>query len=108
MGHEIFHGGENFCDAGLIIGSQKGCAVSGDQRISDIILQIWKFIRRKGDAIELNGFTIIVMNDMRHDTIAFGIRTGIHMGNKANGRSVGICCRQGSHDIAVTIHYSIS
>ena len=48
------------------------------------------------------------MNNMRHDTIAFGIGAGIHMGDKTDGGSVGIGGRQSSHDIAVAIHYSIS
>ena len=98
---------QNLSDTGLVVRTQQGGAVGGDEGMALETAEHRVFLRREDmpAALEQNIAAVIVLDDLRLHTDAVELRSGIHMGNKAH-RGLVLITRSGRDfpiDIAVLL-----
>ncbi len=112
MLYQILHGGHDFCHAGLVIGPQKGGSVGGDERLAHVVQHFGELFRlelQAGNALEVNGAAVVVLNDLRLDIGPAGVGGGIHVSDEAHGRYVlAQIGREGSHHVSVFIQVHLN
>ncbi len=99
-------------DAGLVVGSQQGCAVGGDDVVADLALER-RIVRRPdhlgGIGRQHDVAAAIVFHELRLDVLARAVGRRVHMRAEADHRHLfrrgG---RNGRIDIAVLVEMGIS
>ena len=98
---------QDLSDAGLVVRTQQGGAIGGDEGMALEAAEHRVFLRREdmSAALEQDIAAVIVLDDLRLHTDAVELRSGIHMGNKAH-RGLVLITRSGRDfpiDIAVLL-----
>ena len=107
MLHDIFRRCHNFRHAGLVIRPQKGSPIRSNQRMPLEKRQFREISHPHGQLfIQTDILAVIIFYHLGLDICPTHVRTGIHMGYKANDRAVltSRCGRYRAHGIPVGIH----
>ena len=91
MFHDELGGGHDFGHSGLVICSEQGVAVGGDQGLAHIVLQLGEFLGVEFHALELvedDGLAVVVLHYAWLDAAAGGVGGGVHMGDESYGGDV--------------------
>ena len=111
MFHDVLGGGHDFGHSGLVIGSEQGVAVGGDQGLTDIVQQLGKFFRVENHAfslVESDGLAVIIFDNPWLDTASRSIGRGVHMGDESYGGDVLFYVGgDGGHQVAVFVQLYI-
>ena len=87
----ILHGIHDFGDAGLVVSSQKGCAVCCDDGLALVVQQFRELARLQAqarNALERNVSSVIVLYDLRLHIVSGSVRSRVGMGYETHGRHV--------------------
>ena len=108
---EISHCRNNFCDTGLIIGSQQRFSIGNYQIFPLVVKQFRKLCRTQYYplfSIKHDLRTVIIFHDARCHILATHIRTRIHMGNKTDSGNFLIRIRRkGGEKITVFVQCNL-
>ena len=108
---EFFHGGHDFCDSGLVVGSEERRSVGCDERATLEPFERREIIdfQRGPGAFEQNVSTVVVFDDLRLGGNTRKIRRGIHVADEPDGGVVFslCCCWQQPIDVAVFVHFHL-
>ena len=111
MFHDVLGGGHDFGYSGLVVGSEQGVAVGGDQGLAHIVLQLGEFFRVENHAfslVESDGLAVIIFDNPWLDTASRSIGRGVHMGDESYGGDVLFYVGgDGGHQVAVFVQNDI-
>ncbi|MNC31246.1 hypothetical protein D3C75_795610 [compost metagenome] len=109
VGDQISHSRHDFGDARFVVGTQKRCAVSGDQSLALVAGKLRVSCYRQNGAlcgVQYNVLTVVILNQLRVHISAAEVLGCVHMGQKTDDRHRGFVRigRQGGHDVAVLVN----
>ena len=106
LGQQLLHGGQNFCDARLVVRAEQRSAVCDDQVLADAAAQDREILGAEHRIFVQCDVAARVFHDTRLDVPAGAVRRGVHMGNEADGGRTGRA-GHGAVDIAVRVDAGI-
>ena len=104
--HQFLDGGQDLCDTGLVVGTQKGRSVGDDQVLADVVGQTGKIGRGEDVVVIETDVAARILDNARTDVGTGAVGRGVHMGDQADDGSAGRA-RNGAVDIAVGIHIGV-
>ena len=107
---EVAHCLYDFSDARLVVCTEQGSSISYDDVLALVRLEFWEFFYAGDDArTEFDILAVVVLDDASLDVFSAGIRTGVHVRDEADGRSLflGIAL-QGGVDVAHVVHLYVA
>ena len=100
----------DLCNAGLIIGTEKGRTIADDEILALINIETWELLRTEDDVLFLiqdDVLSIVVLDDAWLDVVARQLQCSIHVRCEADRRNIlcdALACRDGGINSAVLIH----
>ena len=112
MFHYILNRVHNLSDSSLVISSEQGRAIGGNEGLTEVRKHFRKLGRLQiepRNALEGNVGAIVVFDDLRLDVSARSIRRCVNVGNESELRSRSVNIRRdATHYIAVLIKFSLN
>ena len=109
--NQIFHSRQYLGNSRFIIRPQKRVTVRNNQICSDIIHQFREIIRWQRESLFLvqqDIISLVILYNLRFHVFTRHIRTGIHVSDETDRRTLSICIsRYKPHNIPVIIHCNI-
>ena len=107
---EVAHCLYDFSDARLVVCTEQGSSICYDDVLALVRLEFREFFYAGDDArTEFDILAVIILDDAGLDVFSAGIRTGVHVRDEADGRSLflGIAL-QGGVDVAHIVHLYVA
>ena len=106
--HYILHCVHDFSYSGLVVCSEQGCAVCGDEGLALVLGHFREVCNCQSQArntFELHVASVVVLDDLRLDVCARRVRGGVDMRDESDCRNIILAAvgRNRSHDVAVFV-----
>ena len=105
--HEVFRGGHNLRNAGLVVGAQQRRAVGVDQGVALEEGQLGEVRNpHRQLAVQCDVAAVVLLDDVGFDILAAHVGRGVHMGDEPDHRGILATRRRrdGAHHVTVLIH----
>ena len=107
MLHDVLHRVHDLGHAGLVVRTQKGCAVGGDERLPHImkhLRELRRLQRQSRHTFQRNVPAVIFIDDLRLDVRSRSVRSGVHVGDESDCRHFRLDVRRDrAHHVTIFI-----